>query len=178
MDQDRRKFFGDAAGFAALSFLPAEALAGQQMTQQQREAVAGGAAWEKFKDALKVVEYNAVDLPDGQEIATTMELNLGGVTRQFRSYMRRVDAGATYSVFHSMISNGKLHASIVNGTKGAVEGDYRHDTVQITRLEPDGSAVRQQASVVPVLASNPYAGLNPQQTVDQFVQDKAEGRIE
>jgi hypothetical protein len=43
---------------------------------------------------------------------------------------------------------------------------------------PDGTTVRQQPSVVRVLPGSLYAGLTPQQTIDHFLEDKAEGRVE
>ena len=170
-DKDRRKFLGEAAALASLSVFPSELLA--QASPEQKEAITGGPGW--LKATFRVIEWNPVDLPDGQEISCMFEV--GG--QRIRGYWRRVDAGRTYSIFHyTVLPGGKAQLGVINGTKGELQGDDRRwDTIQLTRIEPDGAVVRQQPSVMPVLTGNLYEGLAPQEAIDQFLRDKAEGRF-
>jgi hypothetical protein len=174
--KDRRKFLGEAAVLASLSFLPSDVLA--QADEQEREklgAEQSGPAWLQLSESLRVVEWNPVELADGQEFTCTLSLR----GSEFRSYVRRVDAGKTYSLFrYTALPNGKTAIGVINGTKGEQKGDYRLDTVQQTRIEADGTVVRQQPAVVRVLTTHPYAGLSPDETVQQFLSDKAAGRFE
>jgi hypothetical protein len=171
--KDRRKFLGEAAALASLSLFPAELLG--QLTPQQKDALAGGPTWSQFQNLIKVVDWDPVDLRDGQEITWSFEIK----GQQVRGYLRRVNVGNTYVLFQRIgLLNGKTLIAVINGTKGQEEGGYRLDSIQITRLEPDGTAVRQQPSVVRVLPGSLYAGLTPQQTIDRFLEDKAEGRVE
>jgi hypothetical protein len=171
--KDRRKFLGEAAALASLSLFPAELLG--QLTPQQKDVLAGGPTWSQFQNLIKVVDWDPVDFPDGQEIAWSFQIK----EQVIRGYMRRVNAEKTYVLFHRIAFKDKTLSAVLNATKGeASQGEYRLDNIQITRLEPDGTAVRQQPSVVRVLPDSLYAGLTPQETVDQFLRDKVEGRVE
>jgi hypothetical protein len=175
--KDRRKFLGDATALISISLLPAEPLALQGSSASPEQAAAeslkGNPAWLDLANSIKVIEWNPVELRDGLEFSSTLSIN--GV--ESRSYVRRVDAGKTYSVFHyAVLPNEKTVVNIVNVTKSEQQGDYRLDTVQVTRIEPDGTVIRQQSTVGRVLTTRPYSGLSPQETIQRFLEDRAAGR--
>jgi hypothetical protein len=103
--KDRRKFLGEAATLVSLSFLPAELFA----QGEKLEALKGGPAWSDLGGSIKVMEWNPVELADGQEFSCTLSVH-GAETR---AYVRRIDAGKTYCLFHySVFPDGKIRSSV------------------------------------------------------------------
>jgi hypothetical protein len=126
---------------------------------------------------MKAVEWNLVNLPDGQEISAVLAIG----SRTFKAYVRRVDSGSTYAVVTHLVTPKCTIITIANGTKGPQQDeDHRLDTIQMTRILPDGTAVRQQPTTARVLLNTDslYAGLSPEQMIRSFCADASAGRFE
>ena len=96
-------------------------------------------------------------------------LGANGIETIHKSYARRVENGNYYKIFStsgvswlphdSSTTEGthrvSLHATIVEGVKGEVDGDYRADTVRLTTISGDGTVLQNPPTTVRVLLKSP-----------------------
>jgi hypothetical protein len=121
----------------------------------------------------KVIEWKQRDIPHCTEIENELAFpGSGGAPVRVRMFMRKIDLGDSYMVFNHLSRNSEAAQTfIVTGTKGEVEGDYREDQVENVFLLADGTVLRTGPQTVKVLLNAPYAGLSPEEILQQFGKD-------
>lgn len=133
-----------------------------------------------FGQQSSTANFKVLESKTGKDTAqmTFQITDANGEAQLVKSYVRRIDHGDSYTVI-SHISNSKLgpaKTTIVMGTKGTVEGEYRLDRISSETIFQDGTMIPTAEQQRKVLVNDPYQGLNPQEKVDRFMQDKAQGK--
>jgi hypothetical protein len=127
----------------------------------------------------KVLQWNLSPAVDGQqEFRCSLEATGANGSDIVHVYVRKIERGDSYLVIHHVSASRLSPAStaVVTGLKGSIEGDFRRDRISVETIHQDGSVHQLPQREVRVLMTHPYQGLSPQDTVDQFLQDKASGR--
>jgi len=119
----------------------------------------------------KILDWQVRDIPHGMEVEGAFEFTReDGSKRQFRTFVRKVDWGDSYTVLNHIALDPQAaqpaRTMIISAQKGEVEGKWRRDTIEMVELLPDGSTRRFPPKTVPVWTGNPfYEGLS---TEDMF----------
>lgn len=105
---------------------------------------------------LRVLDRQVRDIPNGMEVEAVLEVTQPDGSSSIRHhYVRKVDLGEHYMTIVNQPPGGTL---IVTGKKGRIEGDFRHDEIELVHLQAEGSIKRFPPNVVPVLIRNPFEG--------------------
>ena len=109
-------------------------------------------------EAPKLTDLKIRDIPHGVESESATEFSKEDGTRtRMRSFVRKVDWGDSYTVLNHFAMEGQPpRTMITSGRKGAIEGDWRRDVIEVVELLADGSARRHPPQTVPVWLKNPF----------------------
>src|SRR5579875_59074 len=168
----RREFLQDAVFTAGLAAIFGNVQASAQTNDNRTSGL-------KKAVRYKVERWGLIPKTDGRELDAVLQASdEEGYTEPIHIYARWIDAGDTYTVFHHLPATAFSHgvSAIISGTKGPVEGDYRRDMMSTVIISDQGEIQRSGPSEVKVWIRNPYEGMSLQDTIDQFVKDKAAGR--
>jgi hypothetical protein len=127
----------------------------------------------------KILEWSLSPKTGGQqEFRCSLEATGTNGSDVVYVYVRKIDRDDSYLVISHVSASRVAPActTIVTGLKGPIEGDYRKDQISVETIHQDGSVHQAPQREVKVLLTHPYQGLSPQDTLDQFLQDKAAGR--
>jgi hypothetical protein len=101
---------------------------------------------------LRVLDKQIRDIPNGMEAEVTLErTSPDGTVSTHHHFVRKIDLGEHYVT----IVHQPAGTMIVNGKKGEIKGDFRHDELELLHLLPDGTVKRFPANTVPVLVRIP-----------------------
>jgi hypothetical protein len=105
---------------------------------------------------MRIVDLQMRDIPQGMEVEMAAEKTRSdGSKNLVRSFVRKVDWGKFYTVLQHVGSDAQgTRTMIVSGKKGEVEGDWRHDVVEMIELLPNGDVRRHAPQTVPVWVRN------------------------
>jgi hypothetical protein len=128
----------------------------------------------------RLIDSQTRDIPHGMEVETAMEVTRTDGSRSLvRQFARKIDMGDSYMMVHH-VARGTSPAvtMILSGRKGRIDGDFRHDELELVTLQPDGSVHRWPATTAPVWIKNPFAGVSTDQMPERVAEwaKSAEGQ--
>jgi len=132
----------------------------------------------------RLIDLQTRDIPHGMEVETAIEYTRADGSRSFmRQFVRKIDLGDSYVMFHHMARGASPATTmIVSGKKGHIDGDFRHDEIELVTLHPDGTAHRLPAITTPVWIKNPFEGVPSDQMLDRMTKwmkaPEAQARLE
>ncbi len=104
---------------------------------------------------LRLVDHKSREVPHGMEIESVMEMtNSDGSKAIHHQLARKIDMGDTYM----LIRHSHQGTMIMSGKKGRIDGDFRHDELEMLQLLPDGSFKRFPPVEPPIWIKNPFEG--------------------
>jgi len=118
----------------------------------------------------RLIDLQTHDIPHGMDVETAMEFTRADGSRSLqRAFARKIDLGDSYVVFTHMASGtSPATTMIVSGKKGQIEGDFRHDEIELVMMQPDGTARRLPTITSPVYIKSPFEGVPPDQMLDRM----------
>lgn len=127
-------------------------------------------------------KFSVTNLSAGSETVASLSFEGdNGVTANSRSFLKKVDAGATYYAFlHTVLNWFKpgetapaataVYAVFYTGTKGEVNGAFRADQIQATYLTTTGTIATFPVQTVKVrIDTPPVVSVPTQEQLDNFM---------
>jgi hypothetical protein len=105
----------------------------------------------------RVLELKTRDIPHGMEAEAWVEkTRLDGSTVQYHYFARKLDMGDSYMT----VNHTPAGTFLITGKKGRVEGDFRHDELEMVHLHRDGTVQHFPWNTVPVWIKQ-FEGIPP-----------------
>lgn len=120
--------------------------------EKARQAVI---VYAEIRPGIRMVDMQTREIPHGMEVEGTFEVrNPDGTAEVQRRFSRKIDLGDFYMMVHHTAAGTMM----LTGKKGRIDGDFRHDDLEMIHLKPDGTVQRFPAHTVPVWIKNPFEG--------------------